>query len=174
MTLYLPVGPPGCGKTLLSLELVRQGFISDSAPVSTDEMRRYMTGTTTDQSANEAVWSVARTVAHERLERGLTVYFDATNLNPEWYDKLLAKALDKKHEVLFILFDTPYADCRRHNIGRKESAIPDTAVERMINTHRKITPQTLRLLGGDVITGSNPRDLIVAIRAWRDNDLSAT
>lgn len=165
MTLYLPVGPPGCGKTHLATAMIRQNLLAADAWVSTDNLRRVMTGTPIDQSANDAVWSVARTITHERLKHGLTVYFDATNLKPEYYDKMLALAHEKDHRVLFILHDTDYQLCRTRNIARGAVQIPDTAVERMIALHRGITEDLLRDQG-DVITGSDTPVLIEGIKTW--------
>lgn len=172
MTLYLPVGPPGCGKSNLASLMMREGdsyrsrpqLLNADAIVSTDAFRKIMTGSPVDQSINGEAWTVAKTIAHARLERGLTVYFDATNLNPDWYDKLLQKAKDNDHRVLFVLFDTGYPTCRARNLKRKELAIPDVAVERMIDLHRTIRAEDL---DGDVITGSDSH-LLAGIQAWVD------
>lgn len=167
MTLFLPVGPPGSGKSTLAGHMTSRHILVQDAVVSTDNIRRVMTGSPTDQSANGPAWEVARTVTHTRLEHGLTVYFDATNLKPEWYDKMLAKAKAKGHRVLFIFFDTPYPLCRRHNLARKELAIPDTAVERMIEQHRAIDPESLKS-EGDIIAGSDLSMLLTGITTWLD------
>lgn len=166
MTLFLPVGPPGCGKSQLAAQMVQRGLITESAVVSTDRLRAVMTGNPTNQAANGPAWEVARTITHTRLEHGLTVYFDATNLNPDWYDKMLAKAHATDHRVLFIYFDTPYAVCRKQNLGRKELAIPDVAVERMIAEHAAIDPQDLKK-DGDLLTGGADYALLLSgIAAW--------
>jgi predicted kinase len=171
VTLYLPVGPPGCGKSRLAKGMFgdsgygRKALLAEDAVVSTDQIRKIMTGNPTDQSVNGEAWTVAKTIAHTRLEHGLTVYFDATNLNPDWYDKLLAKAQQREHRVLFILFDTDYPTCRGRNLARKELAIPDVAVERMIELHRAIRAEDLN---GDVITGSDLNHLVAGIHAWID------
>lgn len=165
MTLFLPVGPPGSGKSWLAKQLVSGGVLAPTAVISTDDLRGWMTGSSTDQSANGEVWDIARRVAHERLKRGLNVYFDATNLNPDWYDKMLALAHEKGHRVLFILFDTPYSECRNRNTKRGIAAIPDLAVDKMIEQHKAISADLLRD-AGDVITGSDYQQLVAGIRAW--------
>lgn len=170
MTLFLPVGPPGCGKSHLSETLRKRKVISEDSVISTDILRLQMTGSVLNQGSNDEVWSVARTMAHTRLKNGLTVYFDATNLNPDWYDKMLAVAKENDHRVLFIYFDTAYDLCRARNGDREGNAIPDVAVERMITQHAAIDTEDLKV-HGDVLTtdGSvwNDRvDAIEAIQMW--------
>lgn len=165
MTLFLPVAPPAAGKSYLAGVLALDNHIQKRAIVSTDHLRETLTGSITDQTANSEVWDIAKRIAYGRLRRGLNVFFDATNLNPDWYSTMLSLAKERDHRVLFILFDTPYDICRARNNARGLDAVPDVAMDRMIAKHRNISADLLRDQG-DVIVGSDAKLLRDGIATW--------
>lgn len=79
MTLILPVGPPGCGKSTLGEVLINHLVIDEDAVVSPDSYRRILTGNAADQTANSHVFPICHAIARGRMQHGLPVYFDATN-----------------------------------------------------------------------------------------------
>lgn len=81
--LTIMVGPSGAGKSRLSREWA--GYISS------DELRYMYTGSIADQSRNDDVFLALRRIAKARLDSGLRVTIDATNIRRR--DRLASVAL---------------------------------------------------------------------------------
>lgn len=131
MTLILPVGPPGCGKSTLREWFINRRVLPKRAVVSPDDLRVWLTGERADQTANNAVFSVVRTVVQERLRRNLNVYLDATNLTglSDW----LNLAAEHSQPAIIVTFkasdDTPLLMERNRT---REHPVPDEVLGKMI------------------------------------------
>lgn len=139
MTLYLPVGPPASGKSTLAVAMKDLGIITDRMIVSPDEIREWMTNNRADQTVNRAVFEIVEKIATARLERGLSVFLDATNLTDPngMLDRLTSTAerhkLDTGPAVEWIVMDTTPTGCRIRNANRYHP-VPDHVMDRMIRT----------------------------------------
>lgn len=119
MTLYVPVGIPGSGKSTLG-----KYWFKSSEIVSPDTFREMLTDNVMDQSANATVFDLAHKVTEYRLRRGRDVYFDATNLDPgKWPDP-------QGHELICIVMETSIRECYQRNLAR-ERMVPVHAMEKM-------------------------------------------
>lgn len=124
MTLYIPVGIPGSGKSTLG-----KYWFKSSEIVSPDTFREMLTDSVMDQSANATVFELAHKVTEYRLRRGRDVYFDATNLDPgKWPDP-------QGHELVCIFMSTTVAECCKRNAAR-DRVVPAYAMDKMANAWR--------------------------------------
>jgi len=140
--LILPVAPPAAGKTTLRHWLVGSGFDPDGV-VCPDDYRRIMTGDQANQKANTAVFDVVNEIVDQRLQHGLNVYVDATNLSTFGRDGLYNMAFGTQAKLVMVLFDTPYEECTRRN-NRRPNPVPQAAMDRMFDTADAITKTSLR------------------------------
>lgn len=129
MTLYLPIGPPACGKSTLANLLVEGGWLDADAVVSPDHYRRVLTGDVGDQTFNSAVFSICDRIAHIRLSHSLDVWYDATNLTGT-YSTVVVAAMSRNQPVVCIVFDTSDEECGRRNALR-EQPVPDDVMTTM-------------------------------------------
>jgi predicted kinase len=130
--LYLPIAPPGAGKSHLARLMVEAGMLSSDAVVSPDFYRKLLTGDENDQSENDTIFWMVREIVATRTLNGLDTYLDATNLSGA-AARLLRK-LPSRDDVWVVGVDfgymTPLA-LHRQNEGR-ERVVPRDIMERMI------------------------------------------
>lgn len=131
-TLYVPVGPPACGKSTVAAEMVNQGIIPQEAVVCPDEYRKILTGDMNNMTADGAVWQIVRDVRQTRLRRSLDVFEDATHCSPLSFARLMrdVRELDCMVGVKVIRFDVTLEDCLARNAAR-ERKVPDDVIVRM-------------------------------------------
>lgn len=99
--LTLMVGPAGAGKTAACREW--------EGRISTDELRYHYTGSIADQSRNDDVFLALHRLAKARLDSGLRVTIDATNLRRR--DRLACVSLAPAGaKVRYVVVDRPLAD----------------------------------------------------------------
>lgn len=137
MTLYLPIGPPACGKSTLVEGLIRQGWLDEDAVVSTDALRIKLTGDVADQSANGSVFTIVNRMISERLQRGLDVWHDATNLRGEWRTTAIGFAQVHGQPIVCILFTANDATCRERN-SKRVQPVPDDVMNTMLTYRREV------------------------------------
>ena len=79
--LFLFIGPPGCGKSHLAVQL--SANLDAAAVVSTDALRALpeFGGDAADQTSSTRVHARAKLIAHQRLNSHLSVIYDTTGLN---------------------------------------------------------------------------------------------
>lgn len=135
MTLYIPIGPPGCGKTTHAgwvfesrghsvAQMLRTGYVCP------DEYREILTEDRADQTENRLVFEICHKIAQKRCERGLDVYFDATNLTMEALSPLKTMQGDKH---IFLWRPNPEVYSRRNK--NRTHVVPDVPMERMLRRH---------------------------------------
>jgi hypothetical protein len=99
--LTLMIGPSGAGKTQYAKGL--PGYIS------TDELRAEYSGNQQDQSRNDDVFTALHRIAKARLDSGLPVCIDATNLRRR--DRLACVALAPiDARVSYVVIDRPLSE----------------------------------------------------------------
>lgn len=130
-SLYIPMGPPGCGKSTLQKHLVKTGILPLHAVVSTDMFRWAMTGSRVNQDANSSVFHVCKVVAEERLQRRLPVYIDATGRNTDFNDHLVACAHRNNVAVFTILWDLPEDVIRAQN-AQRDNPVPEDVMDKFL------------------------------------------
>lgn len=135
MTLILPVGPPGSGKTQLANRLLEMGVLDMDAIVSPDVMRRIITGKRESQHDNATVFAVCDEIARGRLRNGLSVYYDATNLTSLPAFNQMAHEVDA--DIVCIRFAYPEEVLRIRNETRSDP-VPYGVLQRMIDAYNRI------------------------------------
>ena len=135
---YIPIGPPGAGKSTLA----RRMFHNDSdAIVCPDEYRRILCGDQTSQKYNKQVFEVIDIIKDIRLKNGLDVYLDATNLN---IDNLVSNfniARGYGQDVTVFISDLSSEQIYERNSSEHRiktgTIVPDYVMKRMITNYQR-------------------------------------
>lgn len=148
--LTLMVGPSGAGKTTYAKGL--PGYISS------DELRAEYTGDIRDQSRNEDVFTALHRIAKARLDSGLPVCVDATNLRRR--DRLACVALAPiGARISYVVIDRPLATKHRDAGWR---ANVEVAGDPLVEYHHQRFQSALR----DIMSGDGlPNVHVVDLRA---------
>lgn len=135
--IYIPIGVPGCGKSTFGSQLVEDGAITPDSIVCPDSFRELLTGDRTNQKCNKLVFFLIGEVISSRLEHGVDIYLDATNLTSKDRDEIVFEALDHDYSVQIIVFDLDEEKVRAQNSSRTHP-VPDFAMERMFDRFRNL------------------------------------
>lgn len=100
--LFMMVGPAGAGK---STWLMERG-IGDDQIVSTDNLRYGLCGDFQCQEKNKQVFAAAHALIKARIEHGLTVYYDATNIRDKQRKEVLA-LVPKTTKITYVVINRP-------------------------------------------------------------------
>lgn len=148
--LTIMVGPSGAGKTSISDH--RAGYISS------DALRSEYCGNIEDQSRNDDVFEALHRIAKARLDCGLPVTIDATNLRRR--DRLACAALAPAGtRVKYMVVDRPLAEKVRDGSWRNEIMIGEKS---LIEVHHERMQSVLK----DVMRGDGlPHVDVVDMRA---------
>lgn len=138
--LTLLVGPSGAGKSTFA-----EGYPA-SWVLSSDTLRGTYCGDFRDQSRNEDVFSALHRIAKARMDSGLPVVVDATNLRRR--DRLAIVSLAPSGAgVEYVVIDRPLHDKMRDAGWRAEVRIGDKS---LVETHHERFQSALRdILKGD-------------------------
>lgn len=121
---YMMIGVPGSGKSTIANEIGRELGIP---VVSSDGVRKEVTGSEEDSSKDDYVWGkVIPNKIKNALKEG-DVVFDATNLKVRYRNKL-KKIVGLTHEYQAVYVDTPL----------------DVCIERQGNRDRKVPPEIIK------------------------------
>lgn len=132
--LYIPVGIPGCGKSHLAEQMVAAGVIPPEAVVSSDKLRKILTGDESCMDVHMEAFGIAHTIARTRLGHGQDVYFDATNLLAKDLKQVIGLAPDLD-DVELIISDTPDSVSLERN-ARRARVVPDAAMQKFIQRQK--------------------------------------
>lgn len=123
--LFLPIGPPGSGKSTLCDWALDNNIITFDAVVSPDDIRLWITGDRARQDRNPEVFKIVDIAVYSRLQLGLDVWLDATNMP--------ARDFHSPHDKLVrIVFDTPEDVLWQRNTTR-DNPVPEVVLEQMIS-----------------------------------------
>lgn len=152
--LTLMVGPSGAGKTTYAKGL--PGYISS------DELRIEYCGNKEDQSRNADVFTALHRIAKARMDSGLPVCIDATNLRRR--DRLACVALSPVGApISYVVIDRPLADKVRDGGWRNDVMIGDKS---LVEAHHGRFQSALRdILKGDGLPNISVIDL--RVNDWR-------
>lgn len=135
MTLYVPIGPPGCGKSSLGKKMVQHGIITSDAIVSSDAIRELVSGDPMNQDCTPVAFRIVDLILEYRLKNNLHVYMDATNLTAKPRSLMLDKALGYKQNIVIYLTSLTEDQILERNSSdhrvKNGTVVPDHAMERM-------------------------------------------
>lgn len=124
-----PIAISGTGKSALARKWVQSRRIPPDAVVSADDLRWLLTGNVADQSANNQVFQICRTIIGSRLNRDLTVYSDQTHLTGGARDDAISIAERHRAEIVWVRFTTTWQTIVYRNSHRKHP-VPDSVLDR--------------------------------------------
>jgi predicted kinase len=133
-SLYLPVGPPACGKSTFVERLVEGSWLPQLAIVSPDVLREMLTGDHSNQDANDQVFDMVNTIVESRLKWQQDVWVDATNLHVGHRNDLAHRATRAGARVITVWFLADADEVRRRNATRSQP-VPDSAMEKMLEAY---------------------------------------
>lgn len=150
--LTLMVGPSGAGKSTFVAFSDRQNSV-----LSSDDLRLQLCGDFRDQSKNEQVFKALHALTKTRLENGLDVIVDATNIRNRDRRAFLDLA-PPDCEIVYRVVDRPLANKRA--TGGWRNALPG---QDLIGKHHEVFQQNLK----DILAGDNdPRVTVVDLRGF--------
>lgn len=130
-------GVPGAGK---STWLSNMDGMSSVAVVSRDKIRFSMLSDTDEYFAKEnEVFDAFIDTINDRINEGyITIFVDATHLNPKARHKVLSRIESKKCSAIHaIFFDVSLDTCLERNEQRSGRAyVPPTVIKNMYNSYR--------------------------------------
>jgi len=133
--LYIPIGPPGCGKDYLANHMIEVDMIGDDDVVSSDHYRRILSGDQTNQTVTGKVFKIVDTIVWTRLQHNLDVYLNATNLTAKDLRNVLTSAVENGQPITLMVtslkrevIEAQNASKHRQNLG---TVVPAEAMERM-------------------------------------------
>lgn len=127
MTLYMPIGISGSGKSTFACE---HGF-EDHEIVCPDEYRLRLTNDMSCQEENDRVFQIAHTIVSCRNVRRLDTFFDATNL---LWDKMPPLPIS----VQFIIMTAPLEKCLERN-SQRTRVVPEHVLLRQWKNYDTMT-----------------------------------
>ena len=127
-TLILMCGIPGSGKTSFATSLINSHVDPDEyIYICPDHIRGKLCGNSGDQSVSKQAW----TIAHEQLEKALSlshdvqVIFDAVLVNPRTRRHLVGIAKKYNANVVYIIMATPLKQAIGRNSTRSRKVLTD-------------------------------------------------
>jgi protein phosphatase len=132
LCLVVLVGASGSGKSSFA-----RRFFLPTEVLSSDYCRGLVSNDENDQAATGDAFAVLHYIAGKRLARGLLTVVDATNVQREARQPLVALA--REHDVLpvAIVLDTPAATCALRNRDRPERDFGDHVIRGQIAQLRR-------------------------------------
>lgn len=121
--LLVLIGPAGCGKSTFAAR-----HFSRTQVVSSDECRALVSDDPTNNNASPDAFALMHFIIDKRLKRGLVTVADATNVQTDRRQQLLALASRHGRPCVALVFDLPPALCQARNSGRTERRVPPAAV----------------------------------------------
>lgn len=130
-TLYVMVGLPGSGKSYWAK--------SFNCPiVSSDTIRKELSGSEDDQSVNGQVFGIARYRVRDYLSKNISCVFDATNITRKDRKSILKLAPEGTTKIA--VFVNTHIDKVYEQNASRSRVVPTEVIEKMYN---KLTPPSL-------------------------------
>lgn len=130
------VGLPASGKSTYAKGIEENGIFAhgntlDFSVFSSDEYRKKLFGNENSQDNNDLVFTTMHNDIIKAMNNNENIVYDACNISAKRRKEYL-KSLKKYKEYIFMcrVFATPYEECQRRNIKRKNS-IPSKVIKKM-------------------------------------------
>jgi len=132
------IGIPGSGKSTSMWAYANA--IKDSVYISSDLIRKEVTGSEDNLSMDMKVWGLAYQRAADAIKDKKTVVFDATNSKKEDRVKLLKHLRDSgATHIEGVFFNEPLKVCLERN-KKRERVVPEYVMVRMYNSLQDYPP----------------------------------
>lgn len=118
--LVLLVGPAGCGKTTFARRHFAPGEV-----LSSDAVRRWLTGDEADQSQNRATFAILHRAVAARLAAGRLTVVDATNVEAAARRPLVGLARRHGRPAVALVFAFPEPIVQERNRRRSRRVAPE-------------------------------------------------
>lgn len=128
--MHLLIGPAGTGKSSWATE-----NLSETGIISSDRMRRELTGDPTDQSQNYLVFQRCMDRVREYLHEGREVTFDATNCSEALRFMPVQAARWAGAEIVSCFFDVGLSEALQRN-ARRPRSVPEDVIRRQFRRLR--------------------------------------
>lgn len=131
--LTILIGLPGSGKSSYA-------SASGQPVVSSDELRKRLTGRYDDLSRDDEVFALAREIVADHLRRGRGVVLDATNVTRARRAPFIALARELGRPVRAVVIAAGPAEAAARNRLR-EKAVPEQVIFRMARRYEPPLPE---------------------------------
>lgn len=128
-TLWVLVGLSGSGKSNTAARIAEE--TPNTIIVSSDEIRKEITGSRGDQSRNEEVFKIFHDRIRRALERKKNVVADATNLTMRSRRAIMMKVRGLDIYKVCYIIPKPFEQCKRDNLNRRHS-VPEVVLNKQI------------------------------------------
>lgn len=139
---YLPIGPPACGKSTLVARLVESGWLSASAVICPDDLREWLTGRADCVDEDPLVFELLDDILTSRLRHDQDVWVDATNLHRGYRDEMVRQIRLLGGQVVSVWFEVAPEEIRRRNASRVR-VVPDAVLTSMLQAHSETRVEDL-------------------------------
>ena len=131
-------GLPASGKstTRTELERILTSRKEKYTVVCPDDIRKELTGDTSDQTRNADVFELAYKRLRQNLRAGKSVVFDATNVDKKNRRKLIKVGKSSKSGIIALWQDTNKSVCIQRNNNR-ERVVPEFVIQNMCRKFQK-------------------------------------
>jgi predicted kinase len=136
--------------------MAQHGIIENDAIVSPDRYREILTGNRANQTVNGPVFKIVDEIVDQRIQHGLDVYLDATNLNAKLRDKMLERLIkvsaDFSLGITILVSDASVQLLRERNKDRM-FPVPDEVFERFYSQAVAFNPEKyIKKYGAEIFT----------------------
>jgi protein phosphatase len=133
--LVVLVGPAGSGKSTFAAR-----HFPLNAVLSSDGFRDLLCGNPADQSATTVAFRLLHVAAEERLRLGMITVIDATNVEFDAREPLVALAQRHGRPSLAMVFDLTLAECLDWNAERPGRSVPPRVIRRQCAIFQRAAP----------------------------------
>lgn len=150
--LYIMIGISGSGKSTIAKKIAQK---DKCIIVSTDQIRKELTGSEEDQSKNKLVFNVAYKRIKDLFYNKQNIIFDATSISNKSRDKIKQSLADIWNylEIIIIYIDTELSIAKDRNNKRKRK-VPEKIIEKQYKILKK-EEKDIKTLSNKIIVINN-------------------
>lgn len=127
--LEIMIGLPSSGKSTWAKKIINNRNWKHNI-ISTDEIRKEITGSEMSQDKNTEVFDIAYNRIIDSLKDNVDVIFDATNINYKKRMDIINRFKKYTDDIDAIMIATPYEECIERN-KKRERQVPEDVIKRM-------------------------------------------